>query len=137
MWPDQLARIRLLRGAIEVARRVPAPVDRAPASGWLRRNLVHTDGVATVVFHSIVSQYMDDAEQSAVAAALAEAGGRATREAPFAYLRMEPDEDDPKIVEVRLTTWPGGRRGGLGRTAEQEELVAHTGYHGNAVRWLG
>lgn len=126
VWPDQLARIRLLRGAIEVARRVPATVDRASASEWLNLSLAPTDGVATVVFHSIVLQYMDDDEQNAVAAAIAEAGGRATREAPVAYLRMEPDEDDPKIVEVRLTTWPGG----------DEQLVAHTGYHGTAVRWL-
>jgi hypothetical protein len=138
VWPDQLARIRLLRGAIEVARRVPASVDRAPASEWLRRNLGHAGGVATVVFHSIVLQYMDEAEQRAVRDAIERAGGRATSEAPVAYLRMEPDEENPKIVEVRLTTRPGdARRGGLGRTAERDELVAHTGYHGNAVRWLG
>lgn len=56
VWPDQPARIRLLRGAIEVARRVPATVDRAPASEWLRRNLVQSDGAATVVYHSIVLQ---------------------------------------------------------------------------------
>lgn len=128
VWPDQLARIRLLRGAIEVARRVPATVDEAPASAWLRdRTSEPAPGVATVVYHSIVRQYFDDDERGAVADALDDAGRAATSDAPFGYLRMEPAEDDDKVVEVRLTTWPGGA----------EALLAQTGYHGTGVRWLG
>ena len=128
VWPDQLARIRLLRGAIEVARRVPATVDEAPASAWLRdRTSEPAHGVATVVYHSIVRQYLDGEERAAVSDAI-DAGGRAaTNDAPFGYLRMEPAEDDDRVVEVRSTTWPGGA----------EELLAHTGYHGTGVRWLG
>lgn len=124
VWPDQLSRIRLLRGAIEVARRVPAMVDREPASSWLRTFARPEPGAATVVFHSIVRQYLDDAEAAGVDAALEAAAGAATPDAPFAYLRMEPADDDHKVVEVRLTTWPGGG----------EELLAHTGYHGTGVR---
>lgn len=127
VWPDQPTRIRLLRGAIEVARRVPATVDRQPASSWLRTHASPAPGTATVVFHSIVLQYLDESEQRAVGDALQAAGERATADAPFAYLRMEPAEEDAKVVEVRLTTWPGG----------DEELLAHAGYHGTAVRWLG
>jgi hypothetical protein len=126
VWPDQPGRIRLLRGAIEVARRVPATVDQEPASSWLRGFAEPKAGVATVAFHSIVRQYLDDEEAAAVGAALEDAAGAATWDAPFAYLRMEPG-DDPKVVEVRLTAWPEGG----------DELLAHTGYHGNAVRWLG
>lgn len=127
VWPDQPARVRLLRGAIEVARDVPATVDQEPASAWLRTFAQPAAGAATVVYHSIVRQYLDEQEAAGVDAALEAAAAAATSDAPFAYLRMEPSEDDPKVVEVRLTTWPGGR----------EELLAHTGYHGTAVRWLG
>lgn len=128
VWPDQLARIRLLRGALEVARSVPATVDAAPASRWLREQTGEpVRGVATVVFHSIVRQYLDESEQTAVDDAIEAAGRQATRDSPFAYLRMEPDESDEKVVEVRLTTWPGG----------DETVVARSGYHGTAVRWLG
>lgn len=126
VWPDQLTRIRLLRGAIEVARRVPATVDEEAASSWLRRFAQPRDGLATVVFHSIVHQYLGDEEAAAVTDALDEAARAASATAPFAYLTMEPG-DDEKVVEVRLTTWPGG----------DEELLAHSGYHGTAVRWLG
>jgi hypothetical protein len=128
VWPDQAGRIRLLRGALAVAGRVPVVIDRAPASSWLERVLTGPgSGAARVVFHSIVWQYMDDAEQAAVVAALESAGARATTESPLAWLRMEPSPEDMKVVEVRLTTWPRG----------EERLVATSGYHGTAVRWLG
>lgn len=127
VWPDQPGRIRLLRGAIEVARRLPATVDPEPASSWLPQHARPQPGTATVVFHSIVRQYLDEEEAAGVDAALEAAAGAATSEAPFAHLRMEPDEEERAVVEIRLTTWPGG----------DDELLAHTGYHGTAVRWLG
>src|SRR3954454_18866681 len=37
VWPDQAERVQLLRGALDVAARVPAPVDAAPADQWLRQ----------------------------------------------------------------------------------------------------
>lgn len=127
VWPDQTARLRLLRGALEVAARVPARVERAPASRWLTGALAErVEGAAAIVFQSIVWQYMDEAEQAAVTARIEDAGGAATRDAPLAWLRMEPSEDF-EHVEVRLRTWPGG----------SEDLLATSGYHGTAVRWLG
>lgn len=128
VWPDQVGRIRLLRGAIEVARRVPATVDRTAAGPWLGDRLRdRAEGAATVVFHSIVRQYLDEDEAASLAGVIDAAGAAATEGAPFAYLRMEPNEEDSKVVEVRLTVWPDGK----------DELLAHTGYHGTAVRWLG
>src|SRR5207249_9826000 len=55
VWPDQPDRIERLRGALEVARRVPATVERADALEWLRIHLASPrPGTATVVFHSVV-----------------------------------------------------------------------------------
>jgi hypothetical protein len=127
VWPDQAGRIRLLRAAMEVAGRLPVTVDRSPASAWLPDALAaRPAGASTVVYHSIVWQYMDETEQGAVTAAVEDAGARATRDAPLAWLRMEPSADQ-KIVEVRLRTWPG----------DDDRLIATSGYHGTAVRWLG
>lgn len=127
VWPDQVTRIRLLRAAIDVAGRVPARVDRATASEWTTRHVRGLpDGVATVVFHSIVLQYMDDEQRHAFAETVSSAGAAATRGSPVAYLRMEAAED-LKDVEIRLTTWPGG----------EDRLLARSGYHGTSVRWLG
>lgn len=127
VWPDQAGRIRLLHAAMQVARTVPVTVDRSPASAWLPGALAgRPDGAATVVYHSIVWQYMDQTEQAAVTATIENEGARATSGAPLAWLRMEPSEDQ-KIVEVRLRTWPG----------DDDRLIATSGYHGTAVRWLG
>jgi len=124
LWADQRERIALLRGALEVARRVPAAVDACGAPAWLAARLAApAPGVASVVFHSIVMQYLSAADRRRVASVLAEAGGRATGRAPLAWLRMEPGGEQ---AEVRLTLWPGG----------SERLIASAGFHGRPVRWL-
>lgn len=124
MWPDQPDRLRLLRNALEVAQSFPAPVETAPAGTWTERVLAdRAPGTATVVFHSIVMQYVPDDERERFERAVSAAGDRATADAPIAWLRMEPAGD---VAHVHLTTWPGGN----------ERLVAISGYHGRAVRWL-
>lgn len=124
VWPDQLARIRLLRAALEVAARVPAPVEEVSAPDWVERELAApVEGAATVVFHSIFFQYLSPDERTQFVSAIEGAGARASERAPLAWLRMEPGGE---VAEVRLTTWPGGA----------DRLVATSGYHGAAVRWL-
>ena len=123
-WPDQGERLALVRAACEIARRVPAVVERANGADWVTAHLAQpAHGVATVVYHSIVIQYFDEASRDRFAAALVDAGRRATRDAPLSWLRMEPGGEQ---AELRLTTWPGG----------EERLVATTGFHGRDVRWL-
>lgn len=125
VWPDQVARLRLLKGAFAVAQEVPVTVERAAADAWLEGALSEArPGVATVVFHSIVMQYLEEEARARVAETLRAAGERATAEAPLAWLRMEPGADQ---AEVRLTLWPPGT----------ERRVATSTYHGGAVRWLG
>jgi hypothetical protein len=124
VWPDQAERVELLRGAIEVARRVPVALDAEPAGDWLERRLGEParGGAMTVVFHSIVWQYVPAPEQERIRAAMTEAGARGGDDAPLAWLRMESDGADTR---VDVTTWPGG----------QERLLARAGYHGRPVRW--
>jgi hypothetical protein len=125
VWPDQAERLALLRAACDVARRVPASVEQASAPHWLARMLAApAEGVATVVYHSIVFQYIDEPSRDRMRAVLDDAGARATTRAPFAWLRMEPGGEQ---AELRLVTWPGG----------EERLIATTGFHGRDVRLAG
>ena len=125
VWPDQAERLALLRAACDVARRVPCVVERASAPDWLAARLaVPAAGAATVVYHSIMLQYLDQASRDRLRAVIDDAGARATTAAPFAWLRMEPGGEQ---AEVRLTCWPGG----------EEQLVATTGFHGRDVRVAG
>jgi hypothetical protein len=125
VWPDQRHRIALLDAAIAVAREVPVEIDRARALDWLDAQLAERrDGVATVVFHSIVLQYLPRDDRPRLVDRLAAAGAVATRDAPIAWLRMEPGGAQ---ADVHLTTWPGG----------EDRHLARCGYHGRPVRWLG
>ena len=106
-----------------MAAAVPATVERADLGEWAAARLADpVPGVATVVAHSIVWQYVPRASRDRLRAALAEAGARATADAPLAWLRMEPAGP---VADVRLTTWPGG----------EEEVLATAEYHGIPVYW--
>jgi hypothetical protein len=49
-----------------------------------------------------------------------DAGGRATSEAPLAWLSMEAGADQ---ADIHLTIWPGGER----------RLIARSSFHGRDV----
>jgi hypothetical protein len=72
--------------------------------------------VTTVVWHSIVRQYLSPQERQRVRDLLHSAGTRATDRSPLAHLYLEPaaGHGSPPRFEVVLTTWPGGRRRVLG-----------------------
>jgi hypothetical protein len=123
-WPDQVERYHALEGALQLAREVPAIVDHADGPTWLEQQLAQPrPGVATVVYHSIVMQYMGEG-RSAFRAALDEAAARATDEAPLAWLSFEPGGSGRAHVDLAI--WPGMKR----------TLLATSGYHGRPVRWL-
>ncbi|KQW52950.1 hypothetical protein ASC77_01190 [Nocardioides sp. Root1257] len=87
VWPFDLARHARLAAALEIARRHPVTVDRAPASAWLAEQLAQPadDGVLTVVWQSITEQYWPLSEQQAVAATIDQ--GRARM--PLVHVAME------------------------------------------------
>jgi hypothetical protein len=123
LWPDQVDRLSRLDAALEVAARVPARVEAADVGDWLEDQLAAPrPGVATVVVHSIVWQYVDGASRDRMRAALRRAGEAATRDAPLAWWRMEPAGS---VADLRLTWWPGGEEQGLGCAA----------YHGLPTYW--
>jgi hypothetical protein len=120
-WPDQAARMERLRAALEIAAARPAAVERSGAVEWAAARLAEpAPGCATVLYHSIVLQYLSENERDAFARIVREAGSRAGEDTPLAWLRMEPDGER---AAVRLATWPGG----------EDRLLAHAGYHGTPV----
>jgi hypothetical protein len=125
VWPDQSERLELLRGALELAPTIPAKVDRVPAGDWLAEVLgaPSPPGTLTVVYHSILWQYLSEEERDRVSGILAEAGARATPDAPLAWLRMESERE---LTRLDATLWPGG----------DSRLIARAGYHGRPVQWL-
>jgi hypothetical protein len=121
IWADQLGRLSRLDGAISVAQEVPAVVERLDAATFLERELARPrPGVATVVYHSVFIQYVNDGVQSRIASTIANAMSRAPVEAPVYYLRMEADPTGGRF-EIRL----------------DDELLGTSQAHGTGVRWGG
>ncbi len=123
VWPDQAARLDRLRGALALARIVPADLRQEPATGTLARTRLR-EGTWTVVWHSAMIEYLDPAQQAEVAAGVAVLGAAATDTARFAYLTLEP-APEPGPFPVTLTTWPGAAR----------RVLGHASPHGMPVTW--
>jgi hypothetical protein len=121
LWPDQVNRLERVRAALDLAPDLGVQVDRANAAEWIGPRLARRrEGAATVVFHSIVMLYLPEAERLEFERLVQDAGRRADRDAPLAWLRMEAGG---KMAEVRLTLWPGG----------EDRLLARAAYHGDVV----
>jgi hypothetical protein len=119
VWPDMAERLARLRGALEIAREVPAPVRRQDAAAFLR-GLELADGAVTVTWHSIMWQYLSAEGKAAAEQAIAAVAARATAAAPFAHLSLEPGHrspDSPREFLVVLQMWPSGERRVLGTAA--------------------
>lgn len=125
VWPDQAERRQQLLAAIDASRPVSVHIDKANAPDWVETVLSdRISGVATVVFHSIVWQYLPAADRMHMKRVIAAAGEAATHDHPLAWLRFEPGDN---TAEVRLQLWPGG----------VDRLLARSGFHGKPVHWLG
>ncbi len=124
VWPAQVDRFERLRGALQVAAAAPERVERLGGGAFLERELHPREGVATVVWHSVVWQYLPPDERARITAALEEAGRRATDAAPVAPLSLEPEHGERGGFVLRLTRWPG-----------EERLLADAQGHGPPVVW--
>ncbi|WP_427891208.1 DUF2332 domain-containing protein [Kribbella sp. GL6] len=132
VWPDMTDRLARLRGALAIAHDVPADVRPEDAVSFLQ-GLELSEGHVTVVWHSIMWQYLRRPDRAAIDARLAELGAQATATAPLAHLSLEPHRTlthdhgtDGYEYRINLQTWPPGKPSTLGTSAP----------HGQDLTWL-
>jgi hypothetical protein len=127
VWPDQVARLERLRAAFRTAARFPVEVRRQDARSFVEA-LDLVDGTTTVLWHSVMWQYLPAADQDAILSRLDDLGAQATDRRRLAHLRAEPARRTPGTEHeflVRLRVWPGGR----------ERLLGVTEPHGLPTTW--
>ncbi|MDT0266059.1 DUF2332 domain-containing protein [Streptomyces sp. DSM 44915] len=108
VWPDQRERMARLEGALRIAAKVPATVQTAGAAEFLSTVDVEP-GTLTVVWHSVMRQYVPADEWVAVEAELARLAASATPDAGFAHLAFEPGRTDDGAafwLSARVGTGP-------------------------------
>ena len=125
VWADQGARLHRLRHAFEVAAQVPARVLDQDAASFMD-GLELVEGTTTVVWHSVMWQYLPAQAQRAVVDRLEQLGGSATPTRRLAHVAVEPVQRDPEPeFLVVLRTWPGG----------EEQVLGETVPHGVPTTW--
>ncbi|WP_294330666.1 DUF2332 domain-containing protein [uncultured Sphingomonas sp.] len=127
-WVDAVERQARLGTAIAMLRADPVRLERGDAAEWLVTRLAEPQpaGVARVLMHSVVWQYLRPAAQAQIAAAMEAAGAAATVDRPLGWVMMEPNRD-LAAHEVRVRGWPGDT---------PMEIVARTHAHGAWVEGL-
>lgn len=126
-WADQPARTQRLENALHIAAAYPPRIDRGDATAWLADRLAEPQapGRCRVVMHTMVLQYMTDAERQEIFALLAAAGVRADADRPLLWISFEWTRDRRK-VELRATIWPTGA----------SRVLAHCHPYGDWLDWL-
>lgn len=127
VWPDQTERRERLRRAIEIARQHPPRVDRADGGEWLASFDASPtrEHEATVVYHSIVWQYMSPDSRREFTGQLDRIGAQSTHDRPLVWARMEPAGD---TADIQATVWRGD-------DSPLHFHLGHVGYHGQNLRW--
>ncbi|MDD9347282.1 MULTISPECIES: DUF2332 family protein [unclassified Mumia] len=125
-WPDMTERLVRLRAACEVAADVPAVVERSSAGDAL--DAVELErGVATVVWHSVMWQYVGKAERARVDARIAALAEQADPDRVLARVTLEDSGEVDGTYSVVLTTWPFG----------EATVIGAAPPHGLPTTWTG
>jgi hypothetical protein len=119
IWPDELHRIDRMRAALSVAARESLPVAKRRGSEWLPEALdAASDGELVVVWHSVMRQYVEPGEWSAIEGAL-------TGRPRVVRLSMEPALDP--TARMQLTVHDPADSPAL--------MLAVCDDHGLPIRW--
>ncbi len=125
IWADQHARHARSAAALDLAAQLRPAVARGCAIDWLQHRLAQPGpGCLHLVCHTVVWQYLTPEAQARGQNLLAEAGARASADAPLAHLAMEDDGQRPG-AGLRLHLWP------------EDEVIAlgRADFHGRWVDW--
>lgn len=129
VWPEAGERMHRIETAAAMAERMPPEIDRERAGPWVEDALARPQeaGVTRVLFHTIVWQYVPEAEQAQIETAMARAAEAANEERPLARLSLETNRETFRH-ELHARYWPGG---------DEPRMLAFAHPHGAWVEWVG
>ncbi len=129
VWADHHVRFDRMAKALAMIRADPPQLDAGHAADWVEARLAEPQetGVTRVLMHSIVWQYIDDAGQDRITAAMEAAGARATAERPLGWVQVEADRTINRH-DIRIRSWP---------EHAESVLYGHAHAHGFWVEYKG
>ena len=129
IWPEFTERFARMDAAIEAARTMPPEIERKRAVDFLREQFARPQepGTTRALIHSVVWQYIPDAERDAIVEMMEEAGAKATEDKPLAWISVEANRDTHRH-ELTVSYWPDG---------EMRKPMATAHPHGGWIEWDG
>ncbi|MDX6517239.1 MAG: hypothetical protein QOF50_85 [Gaiellaceae bacterium] len=127
VWPDQPERLERMRRAIAAVRANPPELVAGDFLELLPSVLeARSAGARTIVFHSMVTEYVEDADYARLEDSLRQAG----EAAPLVELSVEFPRTKEFVSDItyllEAREWPSGER----------RQLARVHYHGAGLRWL-
>ncbi|MDE2596352.1 MAG: DUF2332 domain-containing protein [Sphingomonadales bacterium] len=129
VWPDTPVRLARIDAATAMARQRHPVQHCMDAGAFVARMLAvpQPAGVARVLFHTVVWQYVPPETRAAITQRMAAAGMAATAERPLAWVTVETNRQTFRH-ELRSRYWPGGG---------EEVLLGEAHAHGAWIDWYG
>ena len=129
VWPENSERLARMDAAIALASEQAPELAKADAADWVDELLAQPQpaGIARVIHHSIVWQYIPPDRQARITAAIEAAGARASADRPLAWMRLETNRATFRH-ELTIRCWPGNG---------EPALLAEAQAHGAWVDWFG
>ncbi|SLJ89815.1 DUF2332 domain-containing protein [Novosphingobium mathurense] len=128
VWAEMHERLERIDAAQALAVERKPSVERADAADFVTRMLAAPQdaGVARVLFHTIVWQYLPPVSRTLIEQVMERAGKEASAERPLAWIRVETNRRTFRH-EIRVRHWPGGG---------EEALLGEVHAHGAWVEWF-
>jgi len=127
VWPDAQERMGRIEAAARLAAASPPLLERKDAGTFVEERLEapQEPGVTRALYHSVMWQYLPEATRRSITTAMEQAGARATREKPLAWVRLETNRETFRH-ELSVRYWPGG---------EEAVTLSEAHPHGAWVIW--
>jgi hypothetical protein len=129
VWPDAPERMARIDAAARLAAEQPPLLERQDAGAFVAERLAaaQDDGVARVLYHSVMWQYLPETTRRSITAAMEIAGSRATASRPLAWVQLETNRATFRH-ELSVRFWPGG---------EAPVILSEAHPHGAWISWRG
>lgn len=141
IWHDHQDRIARFATASAMIKQHDIHVEQSDAATWLKKELAKPQekGVGRVIFHTIVWQYLNEADKTAIRQYIHDAADKATNDRPLAWLSLETNREAFRH-ELHVHIWPPlpGMAAGQDQAQAQNQGVhlANAHAHGKWVEWL-